>query len=119
MKKISLREKFEQIDAYWDPKIIGDINDSRVKIAKLKGEFLWHTHAAEDEMFYVFKGELTIRLRSGDIRLREGECFIIPRGTEHMPVAEQEVQVMLIEPKATLNTGNVVNERTKTRLERL
>jgi len=119
MEKISLQEKFAQITEHWSPKIIGEINDSCIKIAKLQGEFLWHLHEAEDEMFYVFKGELTIRLRDGDVHLRAGECFIIPSGVEHMPVAENEVQVMMIEPKGTLNTGNVQNERTITKPERI
>ena len=112
MEKISLRDKLSQITEHWSPKIIGEINDSHVKIAKLKGEFLWHTHDTEDEMFYVFKGELTIRFRTGDVRLTDGECLVIPKGVEHMPVAAEEVEVMLIEPKTTVNTGNVVNERT-------
>jgi len=119
MDKISLREKFSQINEYWNPKIIGDINDSCVKIAKLKGEFLWHTHDNEDEMFYVFKGELTVKLRDKDILLRAGECTIIPKGVEHMPVAKEEAQVMMIEPKGTLNTGNVQSERTIAEPERL
>lgn len=119
METISLKEKFCKISAYWDPKIIGEINDSCVKIAKLKGEFLWHAHEAQDEMFYVFQGELTIRLRDKDIRLGAGECFIIPRGVEHMPVAQEEAQVMMIEPKGTLNTGNVQNERTISDPERV
>ncbi len=119
MQKISLQDKFSRFSEYWSPKIIGEINDSHVKIAKLKGEFLWHTHRDEDEMFYVFKGELTIRLRDGDVVLRDGECLIIPKGVEHMPVAPQEVQVMMIEPRETRNTGDVVNERTVEEPERL
>lgn len=83
-----------------------------MKIAKLKGEFLWHSHQNEDEMFYVCKGELSIKLRDGEIVLREGECVVIPRGVEHKPVADTEAYVMMIEPKGTLNTGNVVNDRT-------
>ena len=119
MEKISLQEKFEMFSEYWQPKIIGDINDSCVKIAKLKGEFLWHSHQDEDEMFYVFKGALTIKLRDEDILLHAGECVIIPKGVEHMPVAEEEVHVMIIEPKETLNTGNVKSDRTVHTLERL
>lgn len=119
MEKINLQAKFAQIGEYWSPKIIGEINDSCVKIAKLKGEFLWHAHANEDEMFYVFKGELTIRFRDRDVLLWAGECLVIPRGVEHMPVAPEEAQVMLIEPKGTLNTGNVINERTVQEPERL
>ena len=119
MDKINLQEKFSQIGAYWSPKIIGEINDSCVKIAKLKGEFLWHSHENEDEMFYVFQGELTIRLRDRDVALKAGECLVIPRGVEHMPVAAEEAHVMMIEPKGTLNTGNVINERTVREPERL
>lgn len=110
--KINLFDKFGQFNEYWSPKIIGDINDSCMKIAKLKGEFLWHTHDNEDEMFYVFKGELTIKLRDGDVLLQVGECIIIPKGAEHMPVAKEEAWVMMVEPKGTLNTGNVISERT-------
>jgi mannose-6-phosphate isomerase-like protein (cupin superfamily) len=119
MEKINLQAKFAQIGEYWSPKIIGETNDSCVKIAKLKGEFLWHSHANEDEMFYVFKGELTIRFRDRDVLLRAGECLVIPRGVEHMPVAPEEAQVILIEPKSTVNTGNVINERTVQEPERL
>ena len=119
MQKISLQEKFGQFSEYWSPKIIGEINDSHVKIAKLKGEFLWHSHAEEDEMFYVFEGALTVRLRDGDVLLRAGECVVIPRGVEHMPVADEEVLVMMIEPKGTLNTGNLFNERTVSNPERI
>ena len=119
MQKISLQDKFALFSEYWSPKIIGEINDSHVKIAKLKGEFIWHSHQDEDEMFYVFKGRLTIKFRDGDVVLRDGECLMIPRGVEHMPVAEDEVQVMLIEPKATCNTGNVINEHTVDAPERI
>jgi mannose-6-phosphate isomerase-like protein (cupin superfamily) len=112
MDKVNIREKLGAISAYWQPKIIGELNDSYVKVVKLHGEFLWHMHESEEEMFLVIQGRLVIKLRTGDIVLNEGEFFIIPRGVEHMPVAEQEVHVMLIEPKTTLNTGNVRNERT-------
>ncbi len=112
MEAINLTDKLAQITEHWSPRIIGEINDTTVKLAKLKGEFLWHTHAEEDEMFLVLNGELTIRFRTGDVLLREGECLVIPKGTEHMPVAREEAHVMLIEPKTTLNTGNVRNERT-------
>ena len=95
------------------------MNDSYVKIAKLKGEFLWHSHENEEEMFYVIKGQLVIKFRDQDVTLKEGEFLIIPKGVEHMPVAETEVQVMLIEAKTTLNTGNKVNERTVDRLEKI
>lgn len=119
MEKINMQEKLDQIKEFWSPKIIAEINDSCVKIGKLKGEFLWHSHAEEDEMFYVLGGELTIRFRDGDVLLRTGEGIVIPRGVEHMPVAAEEAHVMMIEPKGTLNTGNVVNERTVKDPERI
>lgn len=112
MEKVNISAKLGTIAEYWQPKIIGEINESHIKVAKLHGEFLWHMHADEEEMFLVIKGRLTIKFRTRDIVLDEGEFLIIPRGVEHMPVAEHEVHVMLIEPKTTLNTGNVRNERT-------
>ncbi len=112
MDKINLEEKFSFFNEYWSPRIIGEVNESYVKLAKLKGDFLWHTHENEDEMFYVLKGELTIKFQEKDVNLHEGECIVIPKGVKHMPVAKEEVHVMLIEPKTTLNTGNVINERT-------
>ncbi len=119
MEKININEKLSTFSEYWSPKIVGDINESYVKLAKLKGEFLWHMHENEDEMFMVIKGRLLIKLRSEDIILNEGEFFIIPKGIEHMPIAENEVHVMLLEPKTTLNTGNVKNERTVEILEKI
>lgn len=119
MDKINLEEKFKVFNEYWSPKIIGELNESYVKIAKFKGEFTWHIHDNEDEMFYVVKGVLTVKFKDKDICLREGETIIIPKGTEHMPIAEEEVHVLLIEPKSTLNTGNVVNEKTVEKPERL
>lgn len=109
---VDLEQKFALIEGYWEPKIVGELNGQVVKIARLKGAFVWHHHDAEDELFYVFKGRLVIRLRDQDIRLAPGQFFIIPRGVEHLPVAEEEVQVMLFEPKGVVNTGNVTNERT-------
>lgn len=119
MEKINLCEKLSGFSEYWSPKIIGELNESYVKLAKLKGEFVWHLHENEDEMFMVIKGRMVIKLRTEDIILNEGELFVIPRGVEHMPVAEEEVHVMLIEPKTTLNTGNVRNERTVENLEKI
>lgn len=119
MDKVNVFQKLDLFNDYWSPKICGEVNDSYVKIAKLKGEFLWHTHENEDEMFYVLKGELTIRFRDRDVKLKESELLIIPKGVEHMPVAESEVHVMLIEPKTTLNTGEVRNERTVAILEEI
>jgi mannose-6-phosphate isomerase-like protein (cupin superfamily) len=112
MIRVNLAEKFGLFKEYWSPKIVGVLNDSYVKVAKLKGEFLWHHHQSEDELFMVVKGKLLIKLRDQDISLREGEFAIIPRGVEHMPVAREEVHVVLIEPKTTVNTGNIQSERT-------
>lgn len=119
MDKINIKEKLNLFSEHWSPKILGEVNESYVKVAKLKGEFLWHTHQNEDEMFYVLKGLLIIRFRDKDVILNEGEFIIIPKGIEHLPVAKEEVHVMLIEAKATLNTGNVRNERTVERLEKV
>ncbi len=119
MKKVNLKESFNLFDDYWSPKIIGSVNDSHVKLVKFRGEFVWHHHEVEDEMFLVVKGSMTIRLRDQDIRLEEGEMVIIPSGVEHQPVAEEEVHVMLFEPRSTLNTGNVQSERTVAEPEHL
>lgn len=119
MKKVNINEKLSTFQEYWSPKIIGELNESYVKAAKLKGEFLWHKHDTEEEMFLVIKGTLIMKLRTEDIVLEEGEFFIVPKGVEHMPVAKEEVHILLIEPKTTLNTGDVVNERTVENLERL
>ena len=112
MSKVNLAEKFSQFDTYWDPKIVGELNGQHVKLVKLKGEFLWHHHDDEDEMFLVVKGTLLIKFKDKDVLLNEGEFTIIPRGVEHMPVAEKEVHVLLFEPKGTLNTGNEETDKT-------
>jgi len=117
MDTINLAEKFSLFHDYWNPKIVGEVNDSYVKLTKLKGEFFWHHHENEDELFLVVKGKLLIKLREKEIWLSEGECVIIPKGVEHCPVAENEVHVLLLEPKTTLNTGNIVNERTLQQLK--
>ncbi|MCP4473209.1 MAG: cupin domain-containing protein [Gammaproteobacteria bacterium] len=105
---------------YWTPKIVGDLNDSYIKLAKFKEEFVWHKHDNEDELFFIIKGTLLIKLRDQDIELREGEFIIIPRGVEHLPIAKEEVHVMLIEAKTTINTGDVTNTKlTKKKLDRL
>jgi mannose-6-phosphate isomerase-like protein (cupin superfamily) len=119
IEKVSLAHKFSLFQDYWSPKIAGELNDSYVKLAKLKGEFVWHHHEVEDELFLVVKGKLLIKLRDQDIWLEEGEFVIIPRGVEHLPIAEGEAQVLLLEPKSTLNTGDVQNERTVANLERI
>lgn len=117
IEKVSLSEKFSSFQDYWSPKIVGEINDSFVKLVKLKGEFVWHHHETEDELFLVVKGSLLMKLRDRDVRVEEGEFIIIPHGVEHLPVAEEEVHVLLLEPKSTLNTGNVVNDRTVAELD--
>lgn len=120
IEKVNLTEKFGQFTDHWSPKVAGAINDSEVKLVKLLGEFVWHHHEHEDEMFLVIKGHLTIRLQGQpDVELDPGEFVIIPKGLEHMPVAEAEVEALLLEPKGTLNTGNVVNERTVADLDRI
>lgn len=119
MQKVNIYEKLDLFDEHWSPKIIGEVNDAYVKIAKLMGEFLWHHHEEEDEMFYVLKGHLIIKFRDKDVHLDPGEFLIIPKGVEHMPVAPEEVHVMLIESKTTLNTGDLVNERTVEALEKI
>ena len=117
IEKVNLLEKFALFEEHWSPKIAGEVNDAYVKLVKFQGEFVWHRHEAEDEMFLVVKGRMRMRLRDGDITLEEGEFIIIPRGVEHMPVAEEEAHVLLFEPKTTLNTGDVRNERTLAQLE--
>jgi mannose-6-phosphate isomerase-like protein (cupin superfamily) len=119
MEKVSLAEKFSKFSEQWSPKIVGELNDSYVKLVKFQGEFVWHKHDLEDELFLVVKGSFTMRLRTGDIEVRAGEFCIVPRGTEHCPFAAEEAQVMLLEPKTTLNTGDVRSERTREKLDRL
>jgi mannose-6-phosphate isomerase-like protein (cupin superfamily) len=116
---VNLAQKFAAFSGYWSPKIVGELNDSYLKLVKLKGEFVWHQHEAEDELFLVVKGHLLIKLRDHDLALSEGEFVVIPRGVEHCPIADEEAQVILLEPKATLNTGDVVSERTVTDPERI
>ena len=112
MNKVNLKEKFSLFNEFWEPKIVGELNNQYVKLAKLKGEFVWHDHENEDELFMVIKGHLTIKLRDSDIELDEGELYIIPKGIEHMPVAENEVHVLMFEPIGTVNTGNVDSDKT-------
>src|SRR2546428_10158893 len=112
MDVVSLAEKFSRFSDYWSPKIVGEVNEMHVKLVNLQGEFIWHHHDHEDELFLVVKGRLRMRLESGDREIGPGEFIVVPRGTEHCPVAlTDEVHVLLLEPKGTLNTGNVVNER--------
>ncbi|MGH7598609.1 MAG: cupin domain-containing protein [bacterium] len=119
MQKVNLKEKFGSFNDYWSPKIAGELNGQYVKLVKLKGEFVWHQHEAEDELFLVVKGRLCLQLRDREIWLDEGEFFIVPRGVEHKPVAEAEVHVLLFEPASTLNTGDKRNERTVEKLARI
>jgi mannose-6-phosphate isomerase-like protein (cupin superfamily) len=123
MEVVNVQQKLAKISDYYSPKIVGELNDSYVKLAKLQGEFVWHHHDAEDELFFVVKGALRMGIReNGSEReetIRPGEFIIIPRGVEHRPAADEEVHLMLLEPKTTLNTGNVRSERTREELERI
>ncbi len=109
---VDVSSKLEQFSDFWHPKILAELNDSYVKVVKLKGEFVWHQHPGEDELFWVIKGKLLIKLRDQEITLHPGQFVVIPKGVEHLPVAAEEVQVVLLEPKTTLNTGNISNDRT-------
>ncbi len=119
METINLQEKFSLFSDYWNPRIIGEVNECHVKAVKLKGEFLWHHHEREDELFLVVRGALRMKFRDHETLVREGEFIIVPRGVEHLPVADDEVHIVLIEPKTTLNTGNITNERTAAQLQRI
>jgi mannose-6-phosphate isomerase-like protein (cupin superfamily) len=119
MNAVNLAEKFGAIQDYWNPRLLGELNDFAVKAVKLKGEFVWHHHDVEDELFLVVKGTLRMRFRERDALVREGEFLIVPHGVEHKPVAEEEVHLILLEPRTTLNTGNLTNERTVRELERI
>ena len=112
VEKVDIAQKFNLFQEHWSPKIVGELNDSYVKLAKIKGEFVWHHHEHEDELFLVVKGRLLIKFRERDVWLNEGEFLIIPKGVEHLPMAKEEVHILLLEPKSTVNTGNVQNERT-------
>jgi mannose-6-phosphate isomerase-like protein (cupin superfamily) len=111
-KVVNIAQKFNLFHEPWQPRIVGEANGNYVKLARIKGEFIWHQHANEDEMFLVIKGKLQIRLHEGDLWVKEGEFVIIPRGVEHLPLADEEVQVMLLEPRSTVNTGEIQHERT-------
>jgi mannose-6-phosphate isomerase-like protein (cupin superfamily) len=119
LEKIDLAEKLALFDEAWQPKIIAELNDAHVKVVKLEGEFVWHHHDEEDELFLVVSGRLRMELRDGEVTLRPGELLVVPKGVEHRPVAEEETHVVLIEPKTTLNTGNLRNERTVDEPERI
>ena len=119
MDKVNLRQKFDSFAEHWSPKIAGELNGQQVKLVKFLGPFVWHHHDNEDELFFVVKGRFRMEYRDRQVWLEEGEFLIVPRGVEHRPVAEEEVEVLLFEPASTLNTGNVRNERTRERLERI
>lgn len=119
MNRINLAEKFAAITEHWSPKVVAELNGQQVRLAKLKGTFVWHRHDSEDELFFVIRGQLRIDFRDHQVLLNPGEMIVVPRGTEHRPHAESEVEVMLFEPSSTLNTGNVRNERTISELERI
>ncbi len=119
MDKINLKEKFSLFSEYWSPKIVGELNGQLVKLAKFKGEFIWHHHEHEDELFLVVEGTLNMAFRDKTITVNKGEFIIVPKGTEHKPIAAEEVLVMLFEPAATINTGNTNNGLTKTTLDKI
>jgi mannose-6-phosphate isomerase-like protein (cupin superfamily) len=115
MEKINLQEKLSKFSAHWSPKIVAELNGQHVKLVKFRGEFVWHHHEHEDELFYVVRGSFRMELRDRTVELREGEMFVVPRGVEHRPVAAEEVAVLLFEPAATVNTGSAGGERTVAR----
>ncbi|HXJ05275.1 MAG TPA: cupin domain-containing protein [Candidatus Acidoferrum sp.] len=119
MDTINLKNKFSLFSDYWNPRVIGELNDCHIKAVKLKGEFIWHHHDNEDELFLVTEGTLRMKFRDREEIIREGEFIIVPRGVEHCPVADEEVHLILMEPKSTRNTGNITNERTVAQLERI
>lgn len=119
VKKINIDQKLSLFNDHWNPRIIGELNKQHVKLAKIKGEFIWHKHDKEDEMFLVLKGILKIEFRDRTETIRENEIIIVPKGVEHRPIAEEEVSIMLFEPATTINTGDLDNERTRKNLESL
>jgi mannose-6-phosphate isomerase-like protein (cupin superfamily) len=124
IRVVNLKERFAQITDCWNPRIVSEVNNTAIKLTKLNGEFVWHHHEQEDEMFLVISGELRMKVRSEagaekEFRINPGEFITIPHGVEHLPIADGEVHIVLIEPKDTLNTGNLRSERTRTELERI
>ena len=119
MEKVNLRQKFSLFKEHWSPKIAGELNGQQVKLVKLYGEFVWHKHDDENELFYVTKGSFVMELRDKNIELNEGEFLIVPRGVEHRPVANEECWVVLFEPASTINTGDVQDVKTKTVLKKI
>jgi mannose-6-phosphate isomerase-like protein (cupin superfamily) len=119
LQKINLDEKFSLFQSHWDPKIVGELNNQLVKLVKFKGEFVWHKHNAEDELFLTIRGTFNMHFRNSIININEGEFIIIPRGVEHRPVAKEEVQVLLFEPESVVNTGDTESELTKINLDKI
>ncbi len=117
VEKVNLEEKFAKFRDLWDPKIVGQLNDFHVKLVKVRGEFTWHHHDREDELFLVIRGRLTVQLPGRSVEVKEGEFVIVPKGMEHRPVAEEEAHVLLLEPATTVNTGNVLDARTRRDLD--
>jgi mannose-6-phosphate isomerase-like protein (cupin superfamily) len=109
---INFKEKFSRFGTQWQPKVIAEMNDYQFKLVRLQGEFVWHKHADTDEVFIVMDGEMTLRFREGEVQLRAGEMYVVPKGVEHLPYAEHECQLMLVEPRGVLNTGDVTGTRT-------
>jgi mannose-6-phosphate isomerase-like protein (cupin superfamily) len=118
-EKVNVAERFKKIREYWRPYVAAELNEQHVKLVKLKGEFVWHHHEREDELFLALKGRFRMEFRERDVWVEEGEFIVVPRGMEHRPVAEEEAQVLLFEPASTLNTGNVRDERTLDKLDRI
>lgn len=119
MEKVNLAQKLSTFDEHWSPKVVADLNGQQVKLVKLRGEFVWHHHDDEDELFLILSGRLKMETRDGDVWLEEGEFLVVPREVEHRPVAEEEVHLLLFEPATTLNTGNLRNEQTVERPARI
>lgn len=119
MEKVNIQDKLSQFSDYWNPRIVGELNNQHVKLVKFQGEFVWHKHDHEDELFYVVEGEFNMEFRDKKVTLKQGEFLIVPRGVEHRPVAEKEVSIMLFEPNTTLNTGDASSELTRLELERI
>lgn len=111
-EKVNLADKLASFSDHWAPRVIGDVNDCAVKLVKLRGEFVWHHHEAEDELFLVVKGRFRMEFRDREVTIGEGEMIVVPRGVEHRPVADEEAHVLLVEPRTTINTGNVTEART-------
>ena len=119
MRAVNLEEKFSSFKEQWTPKIIGELNGQVIKIARIQGEFIWHKHEKEDEFFLVVEGNMRILLRDGEVKLNQGEFYIVPRGVEHKPAADEEALILMFEPETTRNTGDVVDERTLKGIERI